>query len=240
MGYLTDKYETIARFCPALFLFLPIGLLCWLWFPSIRNIGDTIIGIILACGTAALIAKMVGDNGRNKQKMLIKKWGSFPTTKFLRYSDSTIDKITKQRYRLYLKEKLPNVNMPSEEEEKLDPIKADEIYESAINWLKEKARDKEKYYLVFNDNIYYGFSRNLWALKPLGLTISITGLVINGIAMYLMYDYKLKIIPVECYTITILLILSVLTWVFVITSDFVYKAGEKYAKSLLAVCDNNY
>lgn len=149
MPYLTDKYETIARFCPSLFLFLPIILLCWLWFPPIRSIGETLIGILLACGVAALIARNVGHKGRDKEKLLIEKWGGLPTNILLRYSDSTIDKITKERYHRYLQDNVPGIQMPSEEEEMLDPVNADKTYGSAVNWLKEKARDKEKYYLLW-------------------------------------------------------------------------------------------
>ncbi len=238
MKYLTDKYERIARFCPALIAFLPIALLCWLWIPVTRDIGKTIISIFLGAGIAVYVANKVGDIGREKQKMLINIWGGFPTTKLLRHSDGTINKLTKQRYHQYLQENVPDINMPSEEQERLDPVKADEVYESAIDWLKEKARDKEKYYLVFNDNIQYGFSRNLWALKPIGLIVYILALIINCIAIYSKYISQSKMISAEYAIITGFLFVSIAVGIFAVTTDYVYKAGEKYAKSLLATCED--
>jgi len=212
---------------------LPILLISWLWFPTFRSNGELLIGIMITCGIAAWIAKKVGDNGREKERKLIKIWGGYPTTILLRHSDEIVSKITKQRYHNFLNSKMPDISLLNEKEENDNPEEADRVYESAIEWLKEYARDKEKNYLIFNDNIHYGFSRNLWALKPYALTINITGTILNLGLVYFMPSA----ISIEWCFVTAFILFSILVWIFGITQRFVYKAGEKYAKSLLAVCD---
>ena len=55
-----------------------------------------------------------------------------PTTIILRFSDDTIDDITKVKYHKWLNEKIPDLQLPeSEEEENLDS-QSDSKYESVI------------------------------------------------------------------------------------------------------------
>ncbi len=54
--------------------------------------------------------------------------------------------------------------------------KTDNVHAQAkrlYNYLRENTRDKEKFGLVYAELIGYGFRRNLWGMKKLGVTLSI-------------------------------------------------------------------
>ena len=52
---------------------------------------------------------------------------------------------------------------------------AREAYEAAAAYLREQTRDRKAYPLVYEALCEYGFRRNLWGLKPIGLTFSLLG-----------------------------------------------------------------
>ncbi len=54
------------------------------------------------------------------------------------------------------------------------------VYDSATAYLRDTTRDRGRFPLVFQAMYDYGFRRNLWGLKPWGLTFALTGLGANG------------------------------------------------------------
>ncbi len=60
---------------------------------------------------------------------------------------------------------------PTAKDEEADPVKCDAYYERCGNWLRENTRDTKKFKLLFDENINYGYRRNLLGLKAPGLAI---------------------------------------------------------------------
>jgi hypothetical protein len=60
------------------------------------------------------------------------------------------------------------------------PERADEMYQSATDWLLANTRDTQKFGLLFEENMNYGFRRNFWALKPLALCIDAAAIIAIG------------------------------------------------------------
>jgi len=50
---------------------------------------------------------------------------------------------------------------PAPEQEAADPEAADGFYTRAGNWLRENTRSKKKFDILFNENVTYGYRRNL-------------------------------------------------------------------------------
>jgi hypothetical protein len=74
------------------------------------------------------------------------------------------------------------------EEELLNPDYALDCYDSCGDLLREKTRDKDKFSLIFQENMNYGFRRNLWGMKTLGIFTSLMGIIFCTIkAIYLWY-----------------------------------------------------
>ncbi len=75
---------------------------------------------------------------------------------------------------------MPGVTLPSPEAEATDPEAADSLYDSAVQWLIPQTRSGGRFPLVFQENVNYGFRRNLWGLRPIGLAVAIGCLVVNA------------------------------------------------------------
>jgi len=193
------------------------------------------------------LSNQVSNLGNQLQDKLFENWGGAPTTILLRYSDNILDGHTKQRYHKWLQSKLPNLTMPSSENEASDSANADDIYASATNFLREFTRSKTKYPMVYSDNVAYGFTRNLLVLRPIGIGVSLVCIVLNIALLFAYFSYYEQSIPtfVESH-ISMVIFGSIATvasvwllffYVFFINSVSVHGRAFRYAKSLLAVCE---
>ena len=95
-----------------------------------------------------------------------------PTTIILRFSDDTIDDITKVKYHKWLNEKIPDLQLPeSEEEENLDS-QSDSKYESVTKYLRIYANShREQFPRVYQELKKYNYWRNLYGCKWYALSI---------------------------------------------------------------------
>jgi hypothetical protein len=132
---------------------------------------------------------------------------------------------------------MPELKIPSLQEEKDYPEKADEIFDSCTRFLINKTRDKKKFPLIFEENCNYGFRRNLWGLKTLGIVTSSLGTITTSIIVILgimTQNFTFQPVSLICLLINISLLL---VWIFWLTSDWVRIPAEAYAERLLAACD---
>ena len=83
-----------------------------------------------------------------------------------------IDHGLKERYRTFLATKL-DVTIPSAEVEAADQAAADAFYEQGGVWLRQHTRDRNKFPLLFNENVTYGFRRNLLGVKWIALALNL-------------------------------------------------------------------
>src|SRR5262249_39820114 len=121
-----------------------------------------------------LLAAVTRERGLKAQAKLVTKWGALPSTTMLRHRDPTINVHTKERYHLGL-QKL-GFEMPTADEERLLSADADARYENAMNEVRRRAK-ADGARLVQEENINYGFVRNLYGLKTIALCISAASLV---------------------------------------------------------------
>lgn len=150
---------------------LPIGVALLGWLPNDSLIQGGVLGIVAAGGGTALLAQIARDRGRRKQAELWVSWGGPPTTSQLRFR-GTKNETHFLTVRAQL-EQLFGDALPTEEEEAKDPAGADQRYEAVVARLREATRDTKRFPLVLAENINYGFRRNLWGLKPIGVTLAI-------------------------------------------------------------------
>lgn len=239
LGKVFDKYDTNARLYPALIVLVPVILDVYLFVPETREIFRMSITIAVSLGLLKLLATIARNIGKNKQNILYKQWGGIPTSRFLRHSDNTIDPLTKARYHRYLTCSINGFKPPSLYEELADMEAADRIYESAVRWLREKTRDTKRYPLVFKENVSYGFSRNLWSLKNIGIPILLVSMILRCIFFYMRQGSNLLSLPYSYFIANIISFVLLLIWIFFVNKQFVKNAAEAYARALLAVCDEN-
>lgn len=229
---LFDAYGRNARLRPALLTLFPLIVTIAVWCPNLYTFAASLISVATACGIMLLLADYARTLGRAVEQRFYSKWGGKPTTILFRHNDSTIDADTKNRYARFLSQHIKGWTRPTSEEEIHNPAAADQRYDSAIRWLLEYTRDKKTYALVFNENITYGFRRNIYGLKPFGLIIAALSFLANAAAIYVTASF----VPVHIGS-TVVALLAVFAWLFIVSEIWVRDAADAYAVRLLAACE---
>jgi hypothetical protein len=239
-----DHYTINARFMPAFFSVLPFVLTMMAWCPSAKSIMGGTLTILIGFGVMTFISSFISNLGNKRQKILFMVWGGAPTTMILRHSDLLLDKYTKQRYKKWLNMKIQGLEFPSLIEEENDPSDADQKYASAINYLREYTRNKEKYPAVYRDNVGYGFSRNLLAVRQSGFLVALFSLGINIYFLWLDFnaDWATDISLILRENLlgvgsSLVATLFILVFWLVVNNDFVKERTFRYAKTLLECCE---
>lgn len=242
-----DHYDISARIKPAFFAVLPLAATIAVWWPDAKQLGGAILTFLVTFGAIGFFSNHISNTGNQLQVRLFSEWGGAPTTALLRFADPVLDSYTKERYHRRLEAMIPGFKMPTPEQEKGSPENADARYASAANYLREHTRDKNKYPMVYADNVAYGFARNLLVMKRLGVAAALTGAAVNTVLLYLEIAAYLTQ-PVRTLNTQVLFALATtvvcfgMLWLFafVIDSQHVRGRAERYAKSLLAVCDGSF
>lgn len=229
---LVDEYTLKARVIPALVVILP--------YVQVLHSGqatptESLNGLLLNGIFLFIVAHLVRGLGAKKQKKLYAEWSGTPTTILLRWRDSTLANPLKERYHRCLTAKA-GVTLPNAQQENAAPDNVDDVYGSAVKWLLEQTRDRSKFYLVFQENISYGFWRNTLALKGLGIIAAVFSALLSVVDILRLldsqipYDKNLILSPILCLTVLGF-------WLICVREKQVKKAAYTYAKTLLAQCD---
>lgn len=191
---------------------------------------------LIASGSVAVLFLVFADLARRFGKRAEKKL--FPTNQgrpfptVLRHSDHVIDAMSKAKYLKFLattlKEKSPTV-----QEEATEPVKADAFYARCGDYLRERTRDQDKYRLIFEENIVYGFRRNLWGLKPLGIALNV--LTIAACVAFLVLGWTST---VQVAAVLVIAILHASYFLLVVTKKSVLDASDQYGRQLVLACEH--
>lgn len=231
-----DSYSLRARLFPAILVVLPAitGAATWLPFNSFA--WKTLAAFGALAAFAVLLSHLARDMGKRKEPALFQLWDGPPSTRFLRHRDATLPQATRDRYRSRLAVLVPGIELPSIRSENARPHVADSIYASCNDWLREKTRDREKFRLLFEENVGYGFRRNLWAMKPAATLLAAVSTLAAGsrIAFEFLAAKELSIDAVVSLVIGVSMLVW---WLFRIRPEWVAQSADAYAQRLLAACD---
>ena len=227
---LFDRYDIRTRICAFIFLVSPFLFDAYILVNAIRNFSSTVIvSVVLIAGSALAACWMRYMGNTVKQDDLI--------AEYLTHNSAMIDTNTKARYHSMLAEREPRfADLRSE-----DPQVCQAVAKDVSGWLKEKTRDK-KYSLIHEENLNYGFIRNLYAMKTVFLgcfsvyTIFLLGLLIFSNWELTPKDY-FATIPVEHTTCIIIHVAFYLIWIFGITMKILNFAAKKYALAVIGAID---
>ena len=139
--------------------------------PKLHDLIKLVPGSVIGACMLLFLAQMARSYGKAIEQTLIQQWGGLPTTIMLRHRDNSIDPITKKRYHEALSHIVPNSILSTENDEQTNPQHTDNIYSSWTKYLIAQTRDQNQFPLLINENIDYGFRRNLLGLKPLGYSL---------------------------------------------------------------------
>jgi hypothetical protein len=242
LDQLFDKYSLRARHLPTLLVVAGPLMIASLLFPRVyERMSATMASLGLSISVSLVllffVAHILRQRGRAVEKTMITKDGGLPTTRWLRHRDTNLDPVTKTRYHGYLAKNVPGLAIPTQSFKQQRPGPADDTYRSAVKWLLENRRNTTKYPLVLEENVQYGFRRNMLG----GKWIAVALCVLPVLGAYL-WDMHKGVAPesfldTEHVAAVFLALLAVIGWVFFVTKLWVQDAADAYARALLATCE---
>ncbi|MEO8154458.1 MAG: hypothetical protein ABI605_15415 [Rhizobacter sp.] len=232
---LLDPYDVKARLFPGLLVLVPaIAFLVLLYGPQ----SPAIIGlaaVLSSCGGPYLLASFVRTWGQHAQDRLFQKWGAQPSTMLLRHRDNMLSLQTKLRYHKLVESRLA-VALPTAEEEQRSPCAADAAYAAAGDALRPFTNDRKAYPFVFKELVAYGFNRNAYGARWVGLLVTVLTVLAS-----VLHAGALRLSPITVdlatldnpHIMVIVLALGMAgLWCLHFTSATVRMAGFSYAKRL--------
>lgn len=173
-----DPYERKARLFPGLLVILPLLIsICCVFGPT-QPIPTAVLTLVATAGGTFALASLSRSAGKRLEEKLVAKWGGMPTTIILRYRDNHYNRYTKQAYHQKLGH-LSGIELPTAQEETVDPTDADERYEAVTAKLRGMTRGPDFPHLR-RENIAYGFYRNALALKAQGIASAVLGILLSA------------------------------------------------------------
>lgn len=226
-----DTYSLKARVYPCTIVLLPCFLLAIIYVTNIEAYYHYLTSFI-GIGVFSFILAQIGrDQGKKKEKKLFEHWGGKPTSVILRHSNNHLDIHTKKRTHTKFEQIIPDIKIPTEEEEQEDLNAADSIYDSCAKHLISKTRDTNKYHLLFKENINYGFRRNLWGMKAWALIILVVCLIAHAMIATEKFT-TLEALKVIDWLLLGTLVLISIFWLLVINMEWIKIPAFAYAERL--------
>lgn len=227
-----DGYSIRARLFPAAIAIAPalaaLALLVSWKSLEVSNIVATLAVLVLMFA----LADFTRARGRAIEKKLYLDHGGMPSITMFRRNDSTINEGTKQRYRELLAERL-SVPVPTPDVERADQGTADAFYEQCGIWLRQNTRDVKKFSLLFNENVTYGFRRNLLGVKWIALSLN---LAVVGCCLAFLWDTGWSWNSASGKRTTVVLIIAAIhaAYIFFAVQKLtVVDASRAYARELI-------
>ncbi len=148
--------------------------------------------------------------------------------------------MTKRAYHAALQELAPDFRLPDASAEARDPDAADGIYRAVIRRLIDLRRGP-KYPLIHNDNIAYGFWRNLLGMKGAALVLAVcasASIVVTRITQMTTGNTTLWAIARDAPPFQVAALVLLFLWIafllIIVRPPRVWDAGAAYAERLLA------
>ncbi len=242
----TDPYDRQARLYPALLCLLPLlALIALLYAPDVSALTG-VVTLAVSCGGLFLMTNICREVGKRLEERLFLEWGGKPTTQLLRHRDGVIDSVSKRRYHAFLAARISTL-FPDAEQERLDPSKADEAYQSGARWLLDHTRPDmgKQFDLLFRDNIAFGFRRNALGVRPLAIAIALGCLVWALAKEHVLFSAPggifdwaaLAQLPPPATASLAVSGVMLLVWVFFFTKTSLRTSAFTFAQTLLRTCD---
>ncbi|QQV07860.1 hypothetical protein [Acinetobacter johnsonii] len=101
-----DEYTLKARFLPACIAALPLMSIIASYFDwNEFLVANIVVGFLVGLIVIYLFSLFARSLGRKVESKILKKWGGFPTTQFLRHRDSTLSSVKKEKIHELLAQK---------------------------------------------------------------------------------------------------------------------------------------
>jgi len=218
---LLDTYNIRARLCPSIILLGPIALTIFFCFEKIYTFTSSAILICILLAFTNYIPILQRTLNKNRTYRINY------AAKFLEIDDSTIDSVSKCRYYKKLatiNDSFSLFNEPSNSSE------FKECCKSAVIYLRNNTRDN---HLVLEENINYGFCKNLYSCKFIGKVICVILVVFIAVYSFCTANTFFDI-PLQNWFSFSLDVLFFVFWTFGVTDKMLDQAARRYAFTLIS------
>ena len=235
---LSDPYDRRARLYPVFVVLLPLGLAVGCWIPFELEVLGSLGGLAASLGLSAFLTQLARDSGKSKEPGLFRRWGGKPSILALSYRSGIDSPATLARCHAKLEQLDPKLSLPKSVEEEIeDPVATEAAYESANDLLLARTRDREKFPLLFEENINYGYRRNLWGMRSAGAITSLIGLA-SGAARFTLALQQTGRWNIEAGLGVLVCSSLLVLWVLRITPNWVKVAADAYSRQLIQACES--
>lgn len=236
----TKPYERKARLYPVFLCLLPlVGVAVGVYGIKLEG-REVLASMAISVGIFFLLANISRESGKRLEPQLYRQWGGTPTTQVQRHRDKRIDRVTKAGHHSFLATKI-GVGYPLEGDEISNPTGADEVYAAGTRWLIGATRDIARFDLLFAENIEYGYRRNAYGLRWIGVLLCAAAIIWCLVAEGALSSSGLNVPEMTKLSsgATCSLLLSavmLIVWLFFFTAASVKSAAFAYADALFGAC----
>lgn len=227
----TQEYTRRARLLPAILVGLPLAFTAVALFPSEPDWWKGLTGLLTSAAVAAFVANIARSQGVRKQDDLFRSWGGVPTTQLLRFRTAE-NKAQVAQFHTDVSTATGRI-LPDEASETKDPGAADQEYSVAVRKLRRFTDDRDRFAFVFNENVNYGFRRNLYGLRGLGIASALLGAIAAAVLAILASQ---DIVDGSVVAFSIAAAINVFiaaAWIFYVNAGWVREVAFSYGERLL-------
>jgi len=226
-----NSYELRARFAPAIVVVFPLGIIIYSILSFTGQISNQLsqflTGGAILLTLVYLFSFLVRHNGRKIEPELWSSWDGPPSTRIMRWRDTTIGEKTKSQAYAAVKH-ICGITLCSKAQEAEDEQLADNRISEAFNLVKTYVRKNNPEGLWDKHNAEYGFHRNLIGSRKLWLTFSLIGMLVDGIIWFLYRDNN----HLGFVMLNALMLIGALVFGWFFLPKFAKASAERYAESV--------
>lgn len=229
-----DRYSLVARWTPATLLAAPVSVTLLLGLPTIANTAGKVVAVMLALGLPIVIGQLVRDAGRRVQERLYEDWRGAPTAHLLRDRLSRDDAVGER-----LRRQLCAVvgDYPPVPAVDAAATTGDDVYEAITGILRSRTRQRSAFPTVFDELVHYGFWRNLYAVRAVGLCAAGAAAAAAGVMAGVTASGILDGRVASWIIAALIDVVTVVGWAL-LRSTRVRAAGDRYAEALLGAVES--
>lgn len=236
-GHMLDVYTLRARVFPALLALSPVlalGAVLVDW----QDLGmPEAVGSLAFCLALYVLSDIARRQGRRIENRIFAGLGGKPSMTMLRHRDVHVDGVKKERAHIFLAGAV-GCTMPTAQDEQDRPHEADHTYDLCGEWLRENTRDAKKFKLLKEENIGYGYRRNLLGLKPAALILGLVSLAgMAGVVWYVGIETISPEWRLALFGAGFVSVLQLGFFTFLVTEESAREAARQYGRQLLLTCE---
>ena len=220
-----DSYNIRARLSPSIILLGPIVLTLFFCFEDLYSAASSTVFLVILLASTNYVPIL--QRRLVKRNMLSDNYAAA----LLHYDNTEIDRTSKKRFY----DKLASLEPSFSRFKNPDNSKEfNECCKSAVVYLRNKTRSS---HLVLEENINFGFCKNMLIDKPIGITINIV-LAISAFLYFWKSSGDIAAIPHRIWFSIFINVCFLVFWIFGITRKMLEESAKRYAYTLITAIDS--